>query len=224
MPLIYEIKINADLQLTSLSAFKETLKLITYQFFFNENSILKKNTHLSENCEKGRKKERCDCLKSKPYLERCQMVDLEKIGHYPHRVVCSFLFLVLSKAFRLDRIKSNGFKYFLNWSTSKGLLLFKGQFGTDKSELGANCAYYLSRARNYHFEQGERWGWSQFVYRYYYCLGDFLCLVSFFIHVSVVIARSPFPRLYWNKINRILNFFLKKKIMKGHLNLLSKKM
>lgn len=45
-----------------------------------------------------------------------------------------------------------------------GLLLFKGQCGIDKSELGANCAYYLSRARNYYFEQGESWGFNLFLY------------------------------------------------------------
>ena len=56
MPLIYEIKINADLQLTSLGAFKKTLKLINYQFFFSENSILKKTLILVKTVKKGGKK------------------------------------------------------------------------------------------------------------------------------------------------------------------------
>lgn len=65
------------------------------------------------------------------------MVDLETIRHYSHRVVCSFVFVVLSKAFLLDRIKSNGFKYFLNWSTSiqGGFSCLKGNLELIKVNL-----------------------------------------------------------------------------------------
>lgn len=56
MPLIYEIKINADLQLTSLGAFKKTLKVNNLPIFFQREFNFEKNTHLSENCEKGGKK------------------------------------------------------------------------------------------------------------------------------------------------------------------------